>query len=150
MEQQSKFERFLEKLAGRITNIVLLGFFATLFSLPIVTAGASMTAVHEAMSSYLQYDDKKPLKTFFAGFKSHFKVSTIVWLIHVVIIVVLVWDYVYYTTADSTFDILARTAIFTIGCVLLFELNIVFVVLSADLANTVKDAFKMALDVACT
>jgi len=150
MNGQDKFEGFLNKLAGRLTNIVLLGFFALLFSLPIVTLGASMTALHDAMSQYVLYDADKTLKIFFASFKKYFKISTIVWLVHALALAILVLDYLYYKGGDTTLDILGQAGIFTLMAVIIFEMLMVFVIISQDMAKTPWEAFKKALDISFT
>lgn len=145
---KSNFEVFLENLAGRFGNIVLLGFFSLVCCIPVITAGASFTALNCAMSSYLLYEDKKPLKTFFDSFKQYFKLSTIIWLIHLVLLVVLGWDFIYYRTSSATIDILAQTAIFVLLMIVAFEAVLIFVVISQDLADTVTTCFKKAVDIA--
>lgn len=100
------------------------------------------------MSSYLLYEDQKPLKTFFSSFKQYFKLSTTVWIIHLVLIVVLVWDFVYYRTSTATIDILAQTAIFVLIMIVVFEATMVFVVISQDLADNLKDVFTKSIDIA--
>ena len=97
----------MEKLAGRLTNIVLLGFFATLFSLPVVTAGAAFTALNVSTKAYLYEDEDKVLRIFFESFKEHFVLSTKVWLIHLLAIAILIWDIAYYRVGETSLDILA-------------------------------------------
>ncbi len=147
MDNRDRFEGFMGKLAGRLTNIVLLGFFSVLFSLPVVTVGASLTALHDAMSQYVMYDADKPLNIFFNSFKKYFKTATIVWLLHAVAFAVLALDYLYYKGGDATIDIIAQAAIFTLIAVLVFEMLMVFVVISQDMADGAWAAFKKALDV---
>jgi len=69
MDNRDKFEGFLERLAGRLTNTVLLGFFSLLFCVPVVTVGASLTALHDAMGQYVVYEEEKPLKVFLNSFR---------------------------------------------------------------------------------
>ena len=57
------WEGFFNKFAGRLMNIILLGFFSLVLCLPVVTAGASFAALNVAMRSYLLEEDPKPLKT---------------------------------------------------------------------------------------
>lgn len=145
---KSNLEVFFENLAGRFGNVVLLGFFSLICCIPLVTIGASLTALNSAMSSYLLYEDKKPLKTFFNSFKQYFKLSTKVWLVHAVLIAVLIWDFVYYRVGSSTIDILAQTGIFVLFMLIVFEAVMVFVVISQDMADNVKDCLTKALDIA--
>ncbi len=150
MDKKDRFEGFMEKTAGRLTNIVLLGFFSVLFSLPVVTIGASLTALHDAMSQYVTYDAEKPLRIFFDSFKKYFKTATLVWLRHAVALAVLVVDYLYYKGGDTTMDIVAQAAIFTLIAVVIFEMLMVFVVISQDMADNAWTAFKKALDISFT
>ncbi len=150
MDNRDKFEGFMEKLAGRLTNIVLLGFFSMLFSLPLITVGASMTALHDAMSEYVVNDADKTLKIFFSSFRKYFKTSTIVWLVHAAAFAVLILDYLYYRGGNKTSDILGQTGIFTLTAVLILEMLMVFVVISQDLAASAWEAFKKALDISFT
>ena len=138
----------MEKLAGRLTNIVLLGFFGLLFSLPIVTAGASFSAVNRATKAYLIEGNDKPLKCFFEAFKEFFRTSTLVWLINLLAIAILVWDFVYYRTGEGTIDILAQAGVFVLGVFLLMEICLVFVVIPEKLADSPFRCILKALDIA--
>ncbi|MBQ1878625.1 MAG: YesL family protein [Erysipelotrichaceae bacterium] len=140
----------MEKLAGRVTNIVLLGFFGLLFSLPIVTAGAAFSAVNYATKAYLVEGEEKPLRRYFWAFKAFFKTSTLVWLINLAAIAIIVWDFVYYRTGNSTLDILAQAGVFVLAIFLLMEMSLVFVVIPEELAEGVFPSILKALDIAVT
>ena len=59
------FSQFtFEKLAGRLTNVVLLGFFTLVLSLPLVTAGPAFTACHAAMKDVIVNDNDKLVLNF--------------------------------------------------------------------------------------
>lgn len=148
MREEENFNDILTKTAGRLTNIVLLGFFTVLCSLPVVTAGAAFTALNSATKAYLYKNEDKALRVFFAVFKKHFKISTIVWLINLVAIAVLVWDLVYYRTGSSTIDILASSAVFTLLLFVMYEISLIFVIIGEEVSNDVVDCFKMSLRMA--
>ena len=131
-------------------NIVLLGFFTMLGCILIIPAGASLTAVNVAMKSYLLEDDPKPLKTLWAAFKENFKLSTVVWLIHLVFIAVLIIDFLYYRAGTGTLDILAQTAVFVLIILLAFELLLVFVVIAEKMETNVWKIMGKSLDLAFT
>lgn len=143
-------DNLMEKLAGRLANIVLLGFFCVLFSIPIITAGASFTALNSAMKSHLYDDNDKPLKLFLSVFKEKFGLSTKVWALHLLAIAVLVWDFVYYRVGESTLDTLASAGIFVLICFLAFEVLMVFVVISQGMNKKVFGVIKTALDLSFT
>ncbi|MBQ1566398.1 MAG: YesL family protein [Erysipelotrichaceae bacterium] len=148
MGDNSDFNAKFGKLAGRFTNIVLLGFFTTLCCLPIVTAGASFTALNSATKAYLFENDDKPLRIFFASFKKHFGLATKIWLLHILAYAILIWDYVYYRTSDATIDILAAAGIFVTFAFLVFETTMVFVVIAEEKSDKVFRTIKIALDIA--
>lgn len=148
MGDNSDFNVKFGKLAGRFTNIVLLGFFTTLCSLPIITIGASFTALNAATKAYLFENEDKPLRIFFESFKKHFGLSTKIWLLHILAYAVLIWDYVYYRTSEATIDILASTGIFVTFAFLVFETTMVFVVIALEKSKKVFETIKIALDIA--
>ena len=148
MGDNSDFNVKFSKLAGRLTNIVLLGFFTTLCSIPIITAGASFTALNSGTKAYLFEDNDKPLRVFFESFKKYFGLSTKIWLLHIVAYAVLIWDYVYYRTSDATIDILAAAGIFVTFAFLVFETTMVFVVIGEERSSKVFETIKIALDIA--
>lgn len=141
------FENKMEKFAGRLTTIVLLGFFSLLFSLPVITIGASFTALQKAMHAYVVKGNDKPLPVFFSAFKEYFPLSTKVFLLHLIVIAVLVWDYVYYTTGNSAIDFLGQFTAFMLLSVILLEMTMVFTVIALDMADSVKSAFAKAVDI---
>ncbi len=136
----------LEKLAGRLSNIVLLGFFTILFSLPVVTAGAAFTALNSSTKAYLYEEEDKPLRMFLSCFKKDFRTSTLIWLIDLAAIAILIWDFVYYRTGTSAIDILASAGIFVLMMFLALELATVFVIRSEKLNDTVFGSIKAAID----
>jgi uncharacterized membrane protein YesL len=71
---------------GRLMNICGMIIAANLmfwiFSIPIVTIGASMCGMYRVMLKMLRGDrDINPFKQFWMGFKENFKQATIAWLI---------------------------------------------------------------------
>ena len=141
-------ENLWKKAAGRLSNVVLLGFFATLFSLPIVTAGASFTALNVAMESCLSEENDRPLKLFVASFKRYFLKATGIWLLHLLLFAILLWDLIYYGIGKSTLEILAAAGIFVLLVFLLFESVIVFVIIPEEEDTRILPLMKKALDIA--
>ena len=137
----------MEKFAGRLSNVVLLGFFSLLFALPIVTAGASFTALNRAMHDYLVEGEEKPLRVFLSSFKTYFPLSTKIFLLHVVLIAVLVWDIVYYQTGESAVDFIGQFTAFMLLSVIVLELTMVFSVIALDQASTIREAVSKAVDI---
>lgn len=75
-DNESKFGR----LMGKISLVVISNLLFIFFSLPIVTIGASYTALCHVMLKSLKSDEEiQPVVEFWTGFKSNFKQATICW-----------------------------------------------------------------------
>lgn len=66
---------------SRIFDFILLNILWLVCSLPIVTAGASITALYSVMLKIVANEEGYIIRGFFEAFKKNFKQSTIVWLI---------------------------------------------------------------------
>lgn len=70
------------KLMTRIGIIVGANIMFLIFSLPVVTVGASYVALYHVMLKTLRGDGVlNPFKQFWIGFKSNFKQATIYWIV---------------------------------------------------------------------
>lgn len=69
------------QLLEKVTDIFCIGFFWLLCSLPLITIGASTTALYHVVYKVLRHDEGYMRKEFFSSFRSNFKQSTISWLI---------------------------------------------------------------------
>lgn len=72
---EGKFFRFLERMA----NCVFLSCLWSLFSLPVITIGASTSALYYAMHKVVKLESGHLFKTFWKGFRDNFKKGTILW-----------------------------------------------------------------------
>ena len=76
-----------------LTDLIILGILWLICSIPIITIGASCTALCYAYNKHFKYKEGHVTKLFFHSFKADFKQSTIVWLIMAVILGFLGADY---------------------------------------------------------
>lgn len=81
--------RFLNKM----TDLIVLNILFILCCIPVVTIGASISAMYYVNLTSVRYGDGYIAKRFFAAFKRNFKQSTIYWLIVAAIIAVIYVDY---------------------------------------------------------
>lgn len=138
----------LQKLPEQLTNVILLGFFWTVTSLGIVTVGAATTALNESMRAFLLEGEAKPLKVFFRSFRENFKLSTLVWLVHLGVIAVLVVDLLYYSVGKTAGDSFAMAVMGTLLTMLAFELSVVFACMVQFRPAGLKAVFSRAFDFA--
>lgn len=79
------FDSWLSRFLYFVADIVLLHILWIIFSLPIVTFGASTTAVYYSGMKRIRRDEGHVSTNFIKAFKSNFKQSTIIWLLIVLI-----------------------------------------------------------------
>ncbi|NCB93939.1 MAG: DUF624 domain-containing protein [Clostridia bacterium] len=63
-----------------VANLVILHFVWLLYSLPIVTIGASTTALYYSCMKLIRTDENYVYKNFRKSFKENLKQSTIIWM----------------------------------------------------------------------
>ena len=80
---------------NKIADCVILSLLWLLFSVPIITSGASTTALYYTVNKVIRHERSSLLKEFWRAFKSNFKQSTIVWLILMVTGYVLGIDFIF-------------------------------------------------------
>ena len=80
-------ESLFGRIMTRIGTVIAANILFILFSMPVVTAGASLAALYHTMLKMLRSKDAiNPFKQFWKGFKSNFKQATIAWLIALALI----------------------------------------------------------------
>lgn len=81
------------KPLGTLTDLMWLNVWAMLYSIPIVTAGAAVTASHYVAYKLRNGECESIRKEFQHSFKENFKQSTILWIAVLVIAVFLGCDF---------------------------------------------------------
>ena len=80
------------QLLSRVGDMIIVKFLCLLCSLPIITAGAAISASHRIMQDIVLDNEGSIFKTFFRVFKENFKQSTLVWIMELIILVSLACD----------------------------------------------------------
>lgn len=70
---------------ARLTDLIILNLVCIICCLPIVTIGASVTALHYVTLKMAKNEEGYIIKSFFKSFKENLKQSTVVWLLFLVI-----------------------------------------------------------------
>lgn len=73
------------RFIGKFFDIMILNLLWTVCSIPIVTIGASTTALYYVTLKLVRDEEGSTVKDFFRSFKENFKQATIIWLILLVI-----------------------------------------------------------------
>ena len=91
---------FMQAL-GRVADFVILNVLCVLFSLPVVTAGAAMTAKYYVSMKIIRGEEPVVFQAFWRSFRDYFKQATMIWLPALVILLVLAWDWYAVVYGDS-------------------------------------------------
>ena len=78
---------------GKCADYVLLNILCLLFMLPIVTAGAAMTAKYYVAMKIERGEEPVLWRSFWGSFRKNFKQTTIVWMIYFFVLVFLAADW---------------------------------------------------------
>lgn len=84
----AKFYEFCVKLM----ELMWLNLLVLITSIPILTIGASFTAMHTVLVKIYRDEEDHITKEFFSAFKSNFKQATLLWLIYLGVFLILLLD----------------------------------------------------------
>ena len=77
-EEGSPVQRFLNKMA----DLLILNIITVLMCLPIITAGAALTAMHYVLLKMVRGEEGYIIKSFFRSFKREFRQATVLWILY--------------------------------------------------------------------
>lgn len=75
----------LVRLMMLVTNLVCLNLLWIIGCIPVITAGASTTAMYSVIFAYITGKDDAVLKPFWRAFRENFKQVTPIWLMHLLV-----------------------------------------------------------------
>lgn len=144
----SPLMRFLSKVA----DLMWLNILTFVCSIPIITAGASFTALHYACLKLVRGEETYITKDFFKSFKLNFKQSTIIWIIILLFSGLLAFDiyYVFYSGLVQERNVIVTAGIFVTLVLFVLTLSLIFPVQSHfinPVKKTIKNSFLMSLTI---
>lgn len=86
------FNSWLSRFLYLVADIVLFHVLWIIFSLPVVTIGASTTALYYCCMKRIRRDEGYITRNFIQAFKSNFKQSTLIWLLILLVGAILFTD----------------------------------------------------------
>ena len=138
----------LMQALGKMADLMWLNVLTLICCIPIITAGASLTAMNYMALKIVRDEECYITKGFFKSFKDNFKQATVIWLILLVVIVVLIGDFYVMSFAEFEFGNIMRVAITLVAVFVVFEALYVFPVL-AKFENTIwltiKNSFLLSI-----
>ncbi len=128
---------------GKMADLMWLNVLTLICCIPIVTVGASLTAMNYMALKIVRDEECYITKGFFKSFKENFRQATVIWLILAVAAIVLISDFYVIWSLGFDFNIVLKIAIVVAAVFVVFTGLYVFPVL-AKFDNTIKQTFKNA------
>jgi uncharacterized membrane protein YesL len=129
---------------GKITDIMIVNVLTLLCCIPVITIGASYTAMYSVLLKIYRNQTSNVVKDFFHAFRKNFGIGTAIWIIYFIILVLLGWDlYLIYASVVIVGDVL-KYLLYAVVFLVLISTTWVFVLLSRyenSVGQTIKNSF---------
>ncbi len=136
----SKFMHFMNKFA----DLMWLNILTLIFCIPLVTVGASVTAMHRVLLAIYRDEESYITRSFWKSFKQNFKQSTIIWLIYLAVIILLISDFLLIYKGGMEVHAFIKYALIFVAVLTAFSFFWVFV-LQSRYENKVWQTIKNSL-----
>jgi len=109
------FDNKIFQMLEKIVDCICLSILWLVFSLPLITVGASSTALYYTMNKVVRYERGMLFREFLGAFKKNFRQSTLVWLILVVVYCIWSMDcYMLYQMLEAGYAIGLMIVVFLV------------------------------------
>ena len=122
----------------KVSDTIIINILFVICSIPIVTIGASITALYSVSMKITRDEDIYAAKEFIKQFKQNFKQSTIIWIILLVGLFIGLDFYLCSLMSDNTISMIFKFIFTIVSVVLAFILIYVFP-LTARFENSIKN-----------
>lgn len=136
---------------GKMADLMLLNVLYLLCSLPVITIGASTTALYYVTLKMVKDEEGYIFKSFFKAFLQNFRQATLIWLIFLPVGAILLLDYLIIngtlldvSAMPDSFRKVLLILLLVVGFLYFFTLRYVFPIL-ARFENTIGNTIKNAL-----
>lgn len=133
---------------GRIADLVILNILAIVCSIPIITIGASWTAMYYVTIRIEKREEGYVIRDFFRSFRTNFKQATLIWLLVIAVAAVFGGDILIYRMIPDQIPKLVMIAISILAFLALATTLYVFPLLARfenTTRNMIKNAFVLAV-----
>lgn len=139
----------LMQALNKVADLLWLNVLTLICCLPIVTIGASLTAMNYMALKIVRNEECYITRGFFKSFRENFKQATIIWLGLLILIVILVMDFIIMSGGTETgFEKVLWGIIMAVALLVAVTMLYVFPVLAKfdnTVFRTVKNALMMSL-----
>lgn len=129
---------------GKLADLIWLNILATICCIPIITIGASLTALHYVVLKMVKDEEGYITRSFFKSFKENFKQATLMWLMLLVVFILLVADFMIFRFSGIVFPGWCQIALIAIAVLIMFATMHLFPLLSRY-ENSIRATYKNSL-----
>ena len=136
------------KFMNRVADLFILNILWIFCSIPIITIGATTTALYSVNLKFIDNEEENLIKTFFKSFKENFKKSTIIWLIILSLSIILGFNLVFWLKCGLSLSYFALPFIFFSLFIFLLVIPYIFIILTktkCSILNIFKYCFIISL-----
>lgn len=133
---------------SRLTDVILLNLLCVLCCIPVITVGASLTALHYVTLKMVKGEEGYILRSFFKSFRDNFKQATVIWLLLFVLILLFLVDVQVLRSAGTQLPRILSIVIYAVFLLVAMTAMYVFPVLSRfcnTTLQTIRNAFFMSI-----
>lgn len=135
------------RVLNRVGDLLILNLLMIVCCLPVITVGASFTAMHYVLLKMVRGEEGYLVRGFFKSFKRNFKQATIIWLIMLVVIAIYVGDVLIFNYSQIVFPKALIAIVVAVAVLALLIAMYIFPLLSRfdnTVWNTIKNAALMS------
>ena len=136
----SKFYEVVSKIA----DLVVLNLLFVLFSLPIITMGASTTALYGVTKKMAENREGYIFRNFFQLFKENFRQSTVMWIILLIAAMIPTVDLYIINSLEKTVITTALKGLMLAAALTVLLVFLYAMALQSTFENTIKNTLKNA------
>lgn len=134
---------------GKLADLMILNLIALICCVPIITIGASLTALYYMALKMVRNEEVYIVKGFWKSFKQNFRQATIIWLIQIIVMAILGADYVIvYMNPEMSPNIVVQVLFLATSLLAIATFTFIYPVLSKfdnSIPRTFKNTFLMAI-----
>ena len=139
LQMDSPFIRFLSTMA----DLMILNLLTIICCIPVVTAGASFTAMHYVLTKMVRNEEGYIVKSFFHAFKQNLLQGIFIWIGMIGVGALLCADWLLILSSKNALSSYFLILLYGVAIILVLAALYVFPVLSRY-HNTIRGTIKMA------
>lgn len=139
LKLDSPFMRFL----GTLADLMILNMLTVLCCIPVITAGASFTAMHYVLQKLVRGEENYISKQFFHSFKENFGQATLIWIVMAAVYTALFVDWRILRMQGEQFSVIFVVLLYVAALIIFLYTLYIFPVL-ARYKNTIRGTLRLA------